>query len=121
MPSFSPIPSVSQFVCPDKNNSNAQNILENNFKVSRVQIINIMSEICPLSKNLSNSFPGSNPGFGISFLIMVVPLLFHLQLHDLAPIARQNFSVSSPDVDRPYVGSHRMDRLYASHLPVVPR
>ena len=134
MPPFSPIPSVSQFVRPDKKNSNAQKILENkfrsqsspnyNYNYNRHSSPNHKYHVRNLSviQELIRFFSGFKSRFGISFfLIMVVPLLFHLQLHDLASIARQNFSVSSPDVDRPHVSSHRMDRFYASHLPVVPR
>ena len=88
-----------------------QSLVESKFHVINPSVI----------RELIQFFSGFESRFGISFLIMDVPLLFHLQLDDLAPIARQNFSVSSPDVDRPHVSSHRMDRFYASHLPVVPR
>ena len=130
MPPFSPIPSVSQFVRPDKKNCHPHKILETNFKSVKsklkLQLQSLVESkfhvINPsVIRELIRFFSGFESRFGISFLIMDVPLLFHLQLHDLAPIARQNFSVSSPDVDHPYVSSHWVNCLYASHFPVVSR
>ena len=52
---------------------------------------------------------------------MVIPLSFHLQFHDLIPIAQQDFSVSSPDVDCPHVGPNQVDIFNLPEFPMIPR